>query len=566
MKKTAFGILSQTRVGVLTSCALVSSSLFAVPDAGSIQKEIEKNIEKQQSAQKPSETIQPIMKDDGVKVKVKAFKFTGNTIVSTSELELIVAPYVGQELGFNSLQRVVATVSDYYAKKGGLAKVYLPKQDITSGVVTIAIIEGKLNNVVIENKEAKLSRKKAEKFIYRDNVKGEPIKSKELSRALMNLNDLGGLQASSSLAPGAAEGSSDLVVRLKDGAKISADAGIDNYGSLSTGKIEYSVGININNVSSSDAYDTVNVRAMATEGVRFARVGYAIPVGYSGDKIGVSVSAMKYRLIEGNYNSTNGDGYSTGFAANYSHPFIRSKQENLSLNIEAAYKKYANKIDSDFSSIKKNVLLSASLSYDKADTLFGGGQSSAGFAVTCGKLMLTELPSNFDNDQTAAKTNGRYFKYVANLSRTQYVSNSIIFQGNIQAQASDKNLDSSEELSLGGAYGVRAYPTSEASGDMGYLVNAELKHATTAELTTSLFCDYGRIITNKAQWDGANNTSSNLGGYGIGLNYATSYNLNVKAQIARRFITNYEGQANGNNSDGSRADTNRYWLSATYFF
>lgn len=545
---------------------LAAPALFAAPDAGTIQKEIEKNLQMQQGTQKATEKAEPMLKDDGVKAKVKSFKFTGNTIVSTSELEVVVAPYVGQELGFNSLQRVVGAVSDYYASKGGLAKVYLPKQDITNGIVTIAIIEGRLNKVVIENKEAKMSVEKAEKYVYSKNKKGEPIKSKELSSSLASLNDLGGLKATSSLAPGEAEGSSDLVIKLKDTAKFSADLGIDNYGSLSTGKIEYSAGININNISSSDLYDTLNVRAMATEGVRFARVGYSLPTGYSGDKVGVSVSAMKYRLIEGNYNSTNGEGFSTTLAANYFHPFVKSKQENLALNVEGAYKNYSNKINSDFSSLKKAALLTATLSADKADAFMGGGQNAASLAVTYGKMMLSSLASNFDNDQTTAKTDGSFIKYAVNLNRTQYVNDSMVLQGSLQAQSSTKNLDSSEELSLGGAYGVRAYPTSEASGDMGYLANLELKHATTAELTTSLFVDYGRIITNKSQWDGAANTASTLGGYGLGLNYSTSFNLNVKAQIARRFITNYEGQANGNNSDGSRADTNRYWLSATYFF
>jgi hemolysin activation/secretion protein len=555
------------KISVALAAMLVAvNGALGAPDAGSIQKEIEKNLEKQTPIQKKSEKIDTSLVDDKVKVKVKSFKFSGNTIVPTAELEKVTQPYIGQELGFNALQKIVGAVSDYYAQQGGLAKVYLPKQDITSGIVTIAIIEGKLNSVVVDNKEAKLGVAKAEKYIYAENVKGEPIKNKELSRALMNLNDLGGLRATSSLAPGAAEGSSDLVIKLKDTTKFSVDAGVDNYGSLSTGKIEFSAGANINNISSSELYDTLNIRAMATEGVRFARVGYSLPVGYAGDKVGVALSAMKYRLIEGNYNSTNGEGYSTTLSANWSHPFVRSKEFNINLNTEAAYKNYSNKVDSDLTSIKKVGLVTATLSADKADAFLGGGQNSASLALTYGKLMLSSLPSNFDTDQTSAKTDGAYLKYALNLSRTQLISDSLVLQGSLQAQASNKNLDSSEEISLGGAYAVRAYPTSEASGDMGYLASLELKHATTSELTTSIFADYGRIMTNKTQWDGASNVGSTLGGYGVGVSYATSFNLNIKAQAARRLITNYEGQANGNNSDGSKSTDNRYWLSATYFF
>ena len=118
------------KASVSIAALLAAPALFAAPDAGTIQKEIEKNLQMQQGVQKASEKAEPMLKDDGVKAKVKSFKFTGNTIVSTTELEVVVAPYIGQELGFNALQRVVGAVSDYYAQKGGLAKVYLPNKTL----------------------------------------------------------------------------------------------------------------------------------------------------------------------------------------------------------------------------------------------------------------------------------------------------------------------------------------------------------------------------------------------------------------------------------------------------
>jgi hemolysin activation/secretion protein len=556
----------RTRVSIALSAVLLASTAIAAPDAATIQRDIEKNLEKIAPIQKPILKTAPITAEDTIKTTIKSFSFTGNTIVSTSELEKIVAPYVGKELGFNALQKIVAEVSDYYASKGGLAKVYLPKQDITSGNVTIAIIEGKLNSVIIDNKEAKLSTPTAEKYIYSQNAKNAPIKNAELSRALMNLNDLGGLKATSSLAPGAAEGSSDLIVKLKDSSKYSADFGMDNYGSLSTGKIEYNAGINVNNVSHSDLYDALNIRTMATQGIRFARAGYTLPVGYYGDKVGASFSGMTYRLIEGNYNATQGDGFSTTTALNWSHPFVRTKEFNINLNTEGSYKRYGNVVAASLTSVKKVSVLTSTLSMDKADAFMGGGQTTASVGLTYGKLDLKGLSSNYDADQLAAKTNGGYLKYSANVSRQQSLTDTLSLQASLQAQLSNKNLDGGEELSLGGANGVRAYPTSEASGDQGYMANAELRYALTNELTPSVFVDYGRVVTNKRQWEGTNNTNSNLGGYGLGLSYMTSYNLNLKAQASRRLITKYEGQANGNNSDGTRADGNRCWVSGTYFF
>jgi hemolysin activation/secretion protein len=541
----------------------LSSHLFAA-DAGSIQREIEKNLEKSSHPEsaRPSK-LPSTQAQEGRKTTVKSFIFTGNTIVSSDELASVVAPYIGKELSFGSLQKIVAEVSDFYAEKGGLAKVYLPKQDITEGVITIAIIEGKLNSVIIDNKEAKLSVTKAEKYIYSQNAKSTPIKNKELSRALMNLNDMGGLKASSSLAPGAAEGSSDLVVRLKDSDRYTADVGADNYGSVSTGKIQYNAGFVVNNLSKSDLYDNLNVRAMATEGVRFSKLAWNVPVGCYGDKVGLSQSVMTYRLV----NSTvDGDGYSTTASINWNHPFVRTKEFNINLNNELSYKRYGNKVSSITTSIKNIKVLTSSLSADKADGFLGGGQTTLSLGLAIGGVDLKGFASNYDSDQTTAKTNGSYQKYSISATRMQTLTDLLSLQVGIQMQSASKNLDGSEEISLGGVYGVRAYPTSEASGDAGYLANIELKYSVNDSLTTSLFYDRGNVTVNKSTWSGAGRNSYTLGGYGIGASYATKSNLNLKAQIAKRMLSGYDPNNNGTNSDGSKQPAMRYWLNATYFF
>jgi outer membrane protein assembly factor BamA len=68
----------------------------------------------------------------------------------------------------------------------------------------------------------------------------------------------------------------------------------------------------------------------------------------------------------------------------------------------------------------------------------------------------------------------------------------------LNGQAANKNLNSSERFSLGGANGVRVYPRGEVSGDQGFLVSAELHWALPGygwQLAT--FFDAGRVIISK---------------------------------------------------------------------
>ena len=62
-----------------------------------------------------------------------------------------------------------------------------------------------------------------------------------------------------------------------------------------------------------------------------------------------------------------------------------------------------------------------------------------------------------------------------NFYYSQWINENLNFKTSGLAQFSNKNLDSSEQLSLGGITGVRAYPSGEASGDQGYKLTTELQ-------------------------------------------------------------------------------------------
>ena len=69
---------------------------------------------------------------------------------------------------------------------------------------------------------------------------------------------------------------------------------------------------------------------------------------------------------------------------------------------------------------------------------------------------------------------------------------------NLHSQLASKDLDGSEQFSLGGADGIRAYPQGEASGSSGYQATAELRYATSiANLSLVTFIDWGEVEINK---------------------------------------------------------------------
>ena len=71
-------------------------------------------------------------------------------------------------------------------------------------------------------------------------------------------------------------------------------------------------------------------------------------------------------------------------------------------------------------------------------------------------------------DAATARTAGHFGKWNLNLTRLQHIDDRLSLYLSYSRQWATKNLDSSEKFSLGGPYGVRAYPVGEASGDDGW--------------------------------------------------------------------------------------------------
>ena len=196
----------------------------------------------------------------------------------------------------------------------------------------------------------------------------------------------------------------------------------------------------------------------------------------------------------------------------------------------------------------------------------GGGYTSLGISFVIGRLDLGRWQADFNADQTSAKTHGEYKKATLNLSRLQRLAEKTSLKLNLIQQFAFKNLDSSEDFSLGGAYGVRAYPASEASGDEGTLFTVELQQRLTQKISVFGFYDYGCIKTNHTEWTTTGIPNSyHLEGIGGGIAYIKPRDFFVKATIAGRLGNNPGGDASGNDSDGTERST-RIWVMASKFF
>jgi hemolysin activation/secretion protein len=192
------------------------------------------------------------------------------------------------------------------------------------------------------------------------------------------------------------------------------------------------------------------------------------------------------------------------------------------------------------------------VSFDSRDSFGGGG-------ITFGSVMWTkgslELNDALKANDTNTNTHGDFDKANLDLARMQAVQDKLALYVRGSAQWSNKNLDSSEGFGIGGISGVRAYPTGEGYGNVGWVTQTELRYTLNENFAPYAFYDVGSSTTN--QTTVAANPIRDISGAGIGLRYTQDV---WSSDISAAWRMN-----GGRPSDASTPDdAPRLWASVRY--
>jgi hemolysin activation/secretion protein len=266
--------------------------------------------------------------------------------------------------------------------------------------------------------------------------------------------------------------------------------------------------------------------------------------------------------LGGSFASAGQTGAADVVSLGLTYPVLRSQQANVNLSASWQDKQLNDKNAlAKTSTDKTSNTLPITLSFDARDAWGGGGVTYGFLTWTSGHLNLDSALATGD---VQAQTAGRFDKFSLDVARIQALpwsgSNFTLF-GKLSAQHAGKNLDSSEDFGLGGATGVRAYPSGEAFGDAGWLTQIELRYSAGA-YAPYLFYDAGSITTNTNQW--AVTTTPNdrkLAGVGAGMRYQRA-SWSLDAALAWRT----EGGLPQSDTQDQREQGPQVWLSLGWRF
>lgn len=572
----SISILSGLTLSLSFLCGICHA---APPDAGTLLNE-----QRQMAPSLPDRLPQPEkgverppLVDSGVRVMVKGFRFTGlDGIATDAELQLLVAESIGKELSFDQLQGVAIRVTTYLREKKGylLARAYLPRQDVTEGIIEIAIVAGRLDGRVRVNvrEPRRISQSLLEGIVDRAVPEGSPARLERIERAALLLNDLPGISAHASLEPGSTPGTTRIIVDAAEGDLVSGFVGSDNYGDRYTGAWR-----GTGQVAANDPFgrgDQLILSLTGAENMFLGSAAYTLPLASTGISWSLVYTGLYYKL-GGDFAGLDADGRADTVQTGISYPVVRSRTASIRAGVDFEYQvltDYANG-----STIKeRNIPLGrGTLAGSFFDTVGGGGLTSASIILSGGNLDLSGVADVQAQDDAGPGASGGFVRSTYSLARLQRLTRDVSLFASVRGQLASGNLDSSQKFILGGPTGVRAYPVGEAAGDEGHAFTVETRFDlpfmppwAAAQLVG--FVDSGWVELHTEPWPGAITTATGrnsywLSGGGFGLNIGMPGRYSIRTSYARVIGDNPGRTQTGLNSD-NRSSDQRFWLQAVVWF
>ena len=470
--------------------------------------------------------------DESNNFLLNGFVITGNHNIKTPELQALLADGLGKKVTLENLQKLVARITDYYHNHAyPLARAVIPAQTIDGGLVNVEIYEAYYGKVNVNN-YSRVNDRLLDGTL--SSLKpGYVIAQQPLDHALLLLSDIPGAIVNTTLKPGEIVGTSDLIVSALPSQRIYGNLIVDNYGNSYTGRPRIGGSVNVIDPFGFGLGDTLSLNGLTSGGgLNYGRVAYEALLNQYGTRMGGSYSALQYRL-GGNFADANAQGNAQVASVWAKQTLTRSRDLNLYGQVKLDYMQ----LNDNQATIKTDRHLTNTvftITGDARDKILTGGINTWDLSVTGGSVTFDDLKAKRD-DAIAGNTNGSFAKINLNLSRLQSLSQNNALYIFFAGQVAGNNLDTSQKMTLGGPYTVRAYDTSAVSGDSGYLLSTELRHdlgeIVNGRFHALAFVDSAQVKINKNTWVASDNSAS-LSGVGVGLNWVGQNNLYANTYIA----------------------------------
>lgn len=433
---------------------------------------------------------------DTAKVFISRIAVDASEILTSEEIRALTAPYENREITISELQAIVAKINELYKSKSYItAQALLPPQTIENGVVRIQLVEGRLGQLLLSGNHYTRDAFFLDRLTL---VNGDLVRLDRLEQQLNYFNMTSDVRLRAELKPGAAFGTTDIIIIAQEPANEQALFFSDNAGTKSTGQYRY--GFSWTNRSLTGNRDTLTLMPIWSRGSFSGSFAYSVATGNNG-RLAISHDRNRIDILSGPYAHLNIEGYSVDTGLSYSWP----ASVRPGFKTEHSLEVHAKNSETLFDGTKI-------LDTDVKTAVYGHAlQASGGNRAVYVRHDITRGYGD------SAGQRQHFIKYNVSAVRQLALADGVIQTLRLSGQLTpDRNLPTVEQFSLGGMSSVRGYSNGLLLGDRGYVLSAEWSKPLTAKTTGLVFIDHGGAFPYKG---GAGSIDSNdfLTSLGVGV-------------------------------------------------
>lgn len=366
----------------------------------------------------------------------------------------------------------------------------------------------------------------------------QPLRAQDLERYLLLINDLPGVSARSIIGPSATEtGKADLRVIVAERDAYDFFAGADNYGSEYLGPLQLTAAAVRNGIfGRNDSLLLQGVMTPSDDELYYVYGAYSMPLGAEGTKLTLDYAYTDTKPGE-DLEIFDVEGFSTTVGATLTHPFIRTRNENLTARLRVEGKTSSTKSELGVSTDDDIRSVRLGARYELLSTFVGTSVNMVDVQVSKG-LGIFGASEEGDSDLSRAEGDPEYTKFEAEITRLQRIVKGFNILLGVRGQISPDHLLSSEEIGFGGmgvGYG-RGYDPSEIVGDDGVAAKVEVQwNAPVLQDTIESFQLYGFYDVGSV-WNSdattADDEKNSIASTGFGFRSKITPTINFDAAVA----------------------------------
>jgi len=383
--------------------------------------------------------------------------------------------YVGKPISAQSMNSLVRDITRYYRRhKRPVVDVILPEQEITNGVLQIIVVEGRVGKVRVEGNRWFSGERLAQQVRLRPD---EPIDAGRVQEDLDWLNANPFREVSAAYVAGKDYGATDVVLTVNDRLPVRVYAGYENSGNEVTGRDRWLTGFDWGNAFGIDqqlSYELAGSNDF--EGLREHTLIYTVPLPWRNtlSVLGSYTDSTAESPIAGEPFHAGGRNWQTSFR--YTAPLPPIGNLTFDLFLGADFKQMNNDLPFGGTHIYRSDVDVAQIvggCEARQRDAWGSSSFTGAFHYSPGGVTADNSDAAFQ--QARAFSEADYIYGRVNFERINTLPAGCSLWLRAEAQWSDRNLQASEQLGLGGYDTVRGYDEFEVRGDSGYLLSAELR-------------------------------------------------------------------------------------------